>query len=216
MAAPIRAVFLDFDGTLVESEPLHYEAWLDAVRPFGADIEWDDYKRQLSGRSDREAGVLLLSNAGVEPSDTRVKQVCRDKTISYKSRFLEELSIEPVIKEWIINSPENMYIAVVSSSGTHEVEPILIQEEIRTALSFLVCGEEVERLKPDPEPYLLAVTRAQAAAHGNGHPPLMKENCLALEDSEAGLASARAAGLRVVEVRSPSAVPEILRAEGLL
>jgi beta-phosphoglucomutase-like phosphatase (HAD superfamily) len=216
VAVPIRAVFLDFDGTLVESEPLHYEAWLDAVRPFGAQMRWEDYQRQLSGRSDREAGVLLLSSAGVEPSDGLVKQVCRDKTASYKSRFLEELSIEPVIKDWIIKSRESSCIAVVSSSGTHEVEPILIKEEVRTSLSFLVCGEEVERLKPDPEPYLLAVTRAQAAAAGSGQPPLMKENCLALEDSEAGLASAHEAGLRVIEVQSPSAVPGLLKGEGLL
>ena len=216
MAALIRAVFLDFDGTLVESEPLHYEAWLDAVRPYGAHIPWDAYKRQLTGRSDREAGALLLSEAGVEPSDGLVREVCRAKTVSYKARFLEELTIEPVIKTWITNSPKYLQIAVVSSSGTHEVEPILIKEEVRAALSFLVCGEEVKRLKPDPEPYLLAVERAQAAASTNGASPLKKEECLALEDSEAGLAAAGAAGLRVIKVNSPSAVPEILRGERLL
>ena len=209
-------MFLDFDGTLVESEPLHYEAWLAAVRPFGASIEWEEYKSRLSGRSDREAGVLLLTSVGVAPTDALVTQVCRDKTVSYKSRFLEELSIEASVRTWIINAPDNLHIAVVSSSGTHEVEPVLIKEEVRASLSFLVCGEEVQRLKPDPEPYLLAVKRAQAAAGSNGDPALMHEDCLVFEDSEAGLTAARAAGLRVIEVRSPAAVPGLLRQEGLL
>jgi len=213
---PIRAVFLDFDGTLVESEPLHYESWLAAVRPFGAGIEWAEYKSRLTGRSDREAGILLLTSVGIEPSDDLVKQVCRDKTVTYKSRFLEELRIEASIREWIINSSDDLQIAVVSSSGTHEVEPILIQEEVRASLSFLVCGEEVQRLKPDPEPYLLAVRRAQAAAGNNGHAALRNENCLVFEDSQAGLTAARAAGLRVIEVESPGAVPELLRKERLL
>ncbi|HUG81803.1 MAG TPA: HAD family phosphatase [Bryobacterales bacterium] len=213
---PIRAVFLDFDGTLVESEPLHYESWLAAVRPFGATIEWDEYKIRLSGRSDREAGILLLTSVGIEPSDDLVKQVCRDKTVTYKARFLEELRLEAGIRQWIINSPDDLQIAVVSSSGTHEVEPILIQEEVRASLSFLVCGEEVQRLKPDPEPYLLAFQRAQAAAAGNGYAALTSENCLVFEDSEAGLTAARAAGLRVIEVKSPGEVPELLRRERLL
>ena len=79
-----------------------------------------------------------------------------------------------------------------------------------------MCGEEVQRLKPDPEPYLLAFKRAQAAAGNNGHAALTSENCLVFEDSQAGLAAARAAGLRVIEVKSPGAVPELLRRERLL
>lgn len=211
----IRAVFFDFDGTLVDSERLHYESWLDAVRPQGGHIEWPEYKRLLTGRSDREAGALLLSRAGAEPTSDLVEDARRVKTERYKARFLDELTIELQVATWIRNSPINLHVGVVTSSGEHEVAPILIKDDVRDALSLLVCGDQVAHLKPHPEPYLLAMDRANAAAQQHGHPVITKAECLALEDSEAGIAAATAAGLRVAQVDSPGGVWQILLDEGL-
>lgn len=211
----IRAVFFDFDGTLVDSERLHYESWLNAVEPHGGHIEWPEYKQLLTGRSDREAGVLLLSRAGVEPTTDLVEEACQVKTHRYKSRFLDELAIDNSVGEWIRNSCEDLHIGVVTSSGEHEVAPILVKDNVRASLSLLVCGDQVQNLKPDPEPYLTAIDRANAAAAAQGHAPISKADCLALEDSEAGITSATAAGLRVVEVSSPENVWQILLEEGL-
>ena len=211
----IRAVFFDFDGTLVDSESLHYESWLDAVRPQGGHIEWPEYKQLLTGRSDREAGALLLSRAGAEPTTDLVANACRVKTERYKARFLDELTIETQVASWIRNSRVDLHVGVVTSSGEHEVAPILIKEDVRTALSLLVCGDQVGNLKPHPEPYLLAMDRANAAAQAHGHSPITKAECLALEDSEAGIDAATAAGLRVAEVGSPGEVWQILLDEGL-
>ena len=211
----IRAVFFDFDGTLVDSERLHYESWLNAVEPPGGHIEWPEYKQLLTGRSDREAGVLLLSRAGVEPTNGRVEEACRVKTHRYKSRFLQELTIDHSVADWIRKSPEWVQVGVVTSSGEHEVAPILVKDDVRTSLSLLVSGDQVRNLKPDPEPYLTAIDRANAAAATQGHAPIGKSQCLALEDSEAGITSAKAAGLRVAEVSSPGEVWQTLLEEGL-
>ncbi len=211
----IRAVFFDFDGTLVDSERLHYESWLDAVRPQRGHMEWPEYKQLLTGRSDREAGALLLSRAGVEPTTDLVENACRVKTERYKARFLDELTIEPQVVSWIRNSPVNLHVGVVTSSGEHEVAPILIKEDIRTSLSLLVCGDQVGNLKPHPEPYLLAMDRANEAVQTHSHAPITKLECLALEDSEAGIDAARAAGIRVAQVGSPGEVWQILLDEGL-
>ena len=211
----IRAVFFDFDGTLVDSERLHYESWLDAVRPQGGHIEWPEYKQLVTGRSDREAGSLLLSRAGVEPTTDLVENACRIKTQRYKARFLDELTIEESVASWIRKSPETLHVGVVTSSSEHEVAPILIKEDVRESLSLLVCGNQVQNLKPNPEPYLLALECATAAAQAHGHAPITRSECLALEDSEAGITAARASGLRVAEVSSPGEVWGILMAEGL-
>ncbi|MEZ5394575.1 MAG: HAD hydrolase-like protein [Bryobacterales bacterium] len=56
MSASIRAILFDFDGTLVDSEPLHYEAWMHAVRPHGASTDWQDYRARFVGKTDRWAG----------------------------------------------------------------------------------------------------------------------------------------------------------------
>jgi len=62
-----------------------------------------------------------------------------------------------------------MPVGVVTSSGEHEVAPILVKEDVRESLSLLVCGDQVQNLKPNPEPYLLALERATAAAQAHGH-----------------------------------------------
>lgn len=212
---PIRAVFFDFDGTLVDSERLHYECWMDAVEPYGGHILWQEYYQLLTGRSDRDAGRLLLTRAGFEPTEDLVNKACQSKTRAYKARFLDELSIEMSVASWIRNTTDYLYIGVVTSSQEHEVAPILVKSRIYTSLSLLVCGDHVENLKPDPEPYLLAIQRATKAAEAQGDLPIAIEECLAFEDSEAGISAATAAGLRVVEIGSPEEVWQNLMKERL-
>ena len=211
----IRAVFFDFDGTLVDSERLHYECWMDAVKPFGGHITWPEYYQRLTGRSDRDAGLLLLTRAGHEPTEDHLTSACQAKTRAYLARFLDELMIEKSVTSWIRNTSDYLHIGVVTSSGEHEVAPVLVKCGIYNSLSLAVYGNDVKSLKPDPEPYLLAMQRATKAAQTQGERAITKEQCLAFEDSEAGISSAVAAGLRVVKVGSPKEVREILAKEGL-
>ena len=211
----IRAVFFDFDGTLVDSERLHYECWMDAVKPFGGHITWPEYYQRLTGRSDRDAGLLLLTRAGHEPTEDHLTSACQAKTRAYLARFLDELMIEKSVTSWIRNTSDYLHIGVVTSSEEHEVAPVLVKCGIYNSLSLAVYGNDVRSLKPDPEPYLLAMQRATKAAQTQGERAITKEQCLAFEDSEAGISSAVAAGLRVVKVGSPKEVREILAKEGL-
>ena len=209
MPAPtIEAVFLDFDGTLVDSEPLHYDCWMQAVRPFGGAMDWRQYNERLTGRSDLEAGRVLLSEAAHEPGETSIRQLLEAKRNAFHSRFCEELSIDPDIRKWITQAAYNLSLAVVSSGLRSEVQPLLEQEGILPYLDILVCGDDVKRHKPDPEPYLLAFERLSRV---NGQ--IEVEKCLAVEDSEAGVESARAAGMRVCRVGSPAEVPAVLDRE---
>ena len=90
-------------------------------------------------------------------------------------------------------------LAVVSSSSCSEIEPLLLAGGIRHHFATVVGGESVQRLKPAPDPYLLAAER------------LGVTSALVLEDSAAGMASGRAAGFEVLAVRHPSEVAELLR-----
>ena len=205
MASRIRAVFLDFDGTLVDSEPLHYDCWLQTVRPYGGHIEWEDYARRMVGVADRLAGEILLREAGHTPTDAELNEVCTAKKSMYQSRFVDELEIPVNICQWITErSANSVTLGVVSSSLTVEVEPLLLQAGIRRALQVLVCGDDVERHKPDPEPYQFALELANRIARSNGAGQLHAQDCLAVEDSDTGAAAACAAGMRLIRVASPS------------
>jgi HAD superfamily hydrolase (TIGR01509 family) len=203
-----RAILLDFDGTLVDSEPLHHRCWAEAVRPWGVRTDWEDYRRRFVGITDREAGRILLSEAGHQATAELVSAACKRKHQLYRSRCAEELSISSETVAIIRDLALFLPIGVVSSSITLEIGPVLRKANLNGHIRVVVCGDHVERHKPDPEPYLLGLK-------------LLKENldsieahdCLVFEDSEAGAIAATAAGMRVSRVQHPSELAGLLRME---
>ena len=90
---------------------------------------------------------------------------------------------------------------------TSEVEPLLIKTRIRPHLDVLICGDQVNRHKPDPEPYLAALKRLNNGSSA----PISSQQCLVIEDSEAGIAAGAAAGMQVKPVNSTKEVLPTLR-----
>ena len=106
---------------------------------------------------------------------------------------------EPALREVLPALQSTHKLAVVSSSSCSEIEPLLVNGGIRAHFGTVIGGDTVQRLKPFPDPYLLAAKRLGVKA------PLV------LEDSEAGLASGRAAGFQVRAIKHPREVPALLR-----
>lgn len=193
------AVLFDFDGVLVDSEPVHYGAWVDTLAPEGVTVGWEDYRRHCVGISDREL-LNYFGALATPPLDWNTLSRCYTRK---KEAFRDKMAaLDPVPAETIglLGSLQGIKMAVVTSSGRLEVEPILRKAGVDRMLGAMVFGEDVERRKPDPAPYLLAASRLGARA------PLV------VEDSAAGMASGRAAGFDVLEVSHPAAVPGQVRA----
>ena len=202
----IRAVLFDFDGTLVDSEYLHHESWLEAVEPWGVTVSWEDYERQLVGISDRRACEFFLRMAGRQVTAESTESGRRRKQVAYRRRSVEELSIHPEVMGWLRANRDRVPMGVVSSSAIPDVVPILLRQGVEDCFRFVLCGDHVQRLKPDSEPYVLALAKLRAEFGA-----LASRNCLAFEDSETGIRAATAAGLTVHAVESPSELPIALQ-----
>ena len=192
------AILFDFDGVLVDSEPIHCECWNEVLQPFGFQMDWETYVRECVGVSDRTMlerfAVLQQPPLDVElllAQYPRKKQMFRDRMLAVQPFEDETLRM-------IHEMPLKM--AVVSSSGRAEVEPPIVHAGIRGRFEILVCGQEAGKLKPAPDPYLKA-----AELLGARRP-------LVVEDSDAGVASAVAAGFDVVRVASPKETATLVRA----
>jgi len=184
-----EAILFDFDGVLVDSEPVHFECWRDILKPFGIQLDWTTYCEQGIGVSDREL-LALLGTRTIPPVNVEVliAEYPRKKEL-FRSRMLEKPAFsEDVLK--LISALSGHLLAVVTSSGRTEVEPVIAAAGILGNFQAAVYGGDVRRLKPAPGPYLLAVER------------LGVSRALVVEDSDAGEASGKAAGLEVLRIHS--------------
>jgi beta-phosphoglucomutase len=193
-----QAILFDFDGVLADSEPVHFECWQEILQTHGLDLDWNTYREYGIGVSDRKLLALLCERAG-RPADLEllIAEFPRKKEL-FRTHMLER---EPFSAEVFELLPElrDYQLAVVTSSGQTEVEPVLEKAGLRNFFHAAVYGGDVKQHKPAPDPYLLAVER------------LGVRTALAVEDSNAGEISARAAGLEVLRVSTPSEMPGLLR-----
>jgi beta-phosphoglucomutase len=193
-----EAILFDFDGVLADSEPIHFECWQEILTGFGLHLDWKTYAERGIGASDRSLLSLMCQQTD-PPFDLErlVAEYPRKKDL-FRTRMLER---QPFCAEVFELLPQlhEYQLAVVTSSGQTEVEPILIHAGLRDYFHVAVYGGDVKRHKPAPDPYLLAMEK------------LGVRTALVVEDSDAGEASARAAGLEVLRVRTPAEMPSLLR-----
>lgn len=193
------SVLFDFDGVLADTEPIHWSCWVDTLAPLSIELTWDTYCANCIGVADRDMVVFLASLATRPVEVESLRPHYEAKKDLFRRRIHEA---NPCSDETIelIRSLGDYRLAVVTSSGRGEVEPVLDRAGIRSYLHAVVFGEDVQRHKPAADPYLLAAARLGALR------PLV------VEDSSAGVASARAAGFDVVKVASPAEVAGAVRA----
>ena len=190
------SVLFDFDGVLADTEPIHWACWAETLSGLGVGIElsWEIYRANCIGVADRNMLGFLASLAArpdglkIDPESLRPQYARKKELFRQRIREASPCAAETVA---LIRSLTDYRLAVVTSSGRAEVEPVLERSGIRERFEAVVFGEDVARHKPSPDPYLLAAERL-----GAGRP-------LVVEDSDAGVSSARAAGFDVVRIAAP-------------
>jgi HAD superfamily hydrolase (TIGR01509 family) len=187
----LQGVLFDMDGLLVDSEPLWFE--VECAVMGRLDGEWSEAdQRALIGGSLPRTVSYLLARAGRPAAPEEVARWLVDgMTTLLRSRSLTML---PGAGELLAEvRAAGLPHALVTSSERPVMEAVLAQLGI--GFTAMVCADDVSRGKPDPEPYLRAASLLDADPRC----------CVALEDSPNGVASAEAAGCRVIAV--PSLVP---------
>jgi HAD superfamily hydrolase (TIGR01509 family) len=182
------------DGLLIDSEPL----WLEAERSVMARLApgnsgWteSDQAALLGGSLNRTVGYLLAHAA--RPAPTEVVREWLMAGICDRVRR-DGVPLRPGARELLASvEAAGLPRALVTSSERRFMDTVLASTGMR--FDVLVCAEDVSATKPDPEPYLLAAKLVE----------VNPARCFALEDSPNGVASAQAAGCRVIAV--PSLVP---------
>jgi len=192
------AILFDFDGVLADTEPLHWRCWNEILAPFSIQLTWETFQRECVGTSDR----LLVERLAAQhhppiPFEDLWGQYPRKKEL-FRTR-ITEVPFPAATVDLVRELAGSYKLAVVTSSARIEIEPALTHGGIRSCFHELVCGKEVDNLKPAPDPYLKAAELLQA------------RQPLVIEDSESGVASARAAGFEVLRITDVESVAGAVR-----
>jgi len=193
------ALLFDLDGVLLDSEPLHFEAWRRVLAPWGIDLDWDAYRTHCIGVADQDMLQFLAQRAPQPVSASKLWEQYPEKNRLFIRLIQERPPVPPELDRALERLHERgLPMAVVSSSGRADVLAALEAAKLKPFFRLILCREDVRSPKPDPEPYLKA-----AALIGASRP-------LVFEDSQAGLESARRAGFDVIQVREPAELPPLL------
>ena len=194
-----RALLFDLDGTLAETDSLHLPTWVDALQPYGVEVDEEFYRDRISGRSTAEIVRELLPNL----ADEQGRSIGDAKEANFRER-VSDLEPLPGLVAFVERGREvGMHIALVTNAPEENVEAILLALKLRNFFDVVVLADEVEAVKPDPAPYRAALNKMDVPA----------EKALAFEDSVSGIYSSVAAGIPTVGIAS-SQDPETLLGAG--
>ncbi len=197
----LRALLFDFNGILVNDEPLHFALFRRVLGEEGVDLTREDYYGRYLGFDDRDCFAAALAAAGEACPPQRLARLVARKAAYYREEIRRDgyplfAGAAELVRE---AAAAGLTLALVSGALREEVVGGLEQAGIAALFKVLVAADDVERGKPDPEGYALALAAI------NGEPPLPARlihphECVAIEDSPAGLEAARACGLRTLGV----------------
>lgn len=191
----LKAIVLDFNGVIVDDEPVHCRLLREVMAPYGLHISEQDYYERYIVFRDEDAILRALTEAGKEPSGEEVDRLVAEKRRRYITEALSEIRIFPGVHDFISSAAASYRLAIASAAARQEIEAVLNHLGLSAYISCVVAAEDVKNGKPAPDVYLEAIRRLQAMVGDLG-----PSNAIAIEDTPGGVSSARAAGLRVAAV----------------
>jgi beta-phosphoglucomutase len=214
----LKAVIFDFDGVLVDSEMLHYQAFDNIFRPLGVQISVREYYDRFVGMTDEELFRLLDKEKNLHLSEQQLQKLFRDKATSFKRLASTQATIIEGVPQLLNLLFDNKIpMAICSGALLDEIEMILKGAGLRDFFDVIVSAEQVKKGKPDPEGFLLALKllnkKAAQPVVSKVEPPIKPQDCIVIEDSHWGLEAARNAGMHPVAVTNTYSADQLKPAD---
>jgi beta-phosphoglucomutase len=193
-------VLFDFNGTLSDDEPVLCELFIHLFAEHGRPLSAQEYFDQLAGFSDPE---IVRRWLGRDHPD--VEAVIEERVKRYRAAVADGSTVHEHVRDAVRYAAERMPVGIVSGAARAEIEPVLEASGLAPLFATIVSSDDVAHGKPDPEGYLRALEALGVPAG----------DVLVFEDTEAGVASAKAAGTQCVAVVGTLAPERLAAADEL-
>ena len=212
IAKLLRAVIFDFDGIIVDSEPLILKLTQEMAALEGWAVSEDEYYHEYLALDDRGIVEQLYASHG-QPLDARR----RDELVEWKAQRYQAIihdGLPPIAgaAEFITEMARHYPLAIASGSLRVEIHHLLTKMGLREKFSVLATADDCQRSKPDPEVYLTALFRLRALPNFRDE-PLQSEECLAIEDAPLGVVAAQTAGFECLAIAHSRPAQELQHAD---
>jgi beta-phosphoglucomutase len=207
----IRALIFDFNGVLVDDEAVHFELFREVLAQEGVVITEHDYHERYLGYDDRGCFAAALSDARQQFDQGRLDELIERKARRYVEVAKKGLRYFPFAAETLVAVAERWPVAICSGALRSEIEYALKRLDRRDRVVAIIAAEDAHKCKPDPAGYLqtLDALRSHLRAKSASGSDLEARECLAVEDSLAGIISAKGAGMRAVGVSHTYNAPQL-------
>lgn len=216
----LQAIIFDFNGVIVDDEPLHLELIQRVLAEEGVVITDEDYRNKYLGFDDRGAFATALADTGREPLAANanfINDLIARKAALYLRAIDERCLLFPGVVELVQRLATRYPLAIASGALRQEIELVLARGGIRDYFHAIVAAEDVSECKPHPEGYVKALAALNAHQRHNGHSGhhelIQPSECLVIEDSIAGIEAARRAGMRCLAVTNSYHAEELKEAD---
>lgn len=189
----IEAFIFDFDGVILDSEPMHYEACCVALKHLGIKLDYYEYKQHYLGQTDKDMFPKLLNDKGYFLASEQFDELIQAKIIAY-DRIIKtqiQLPVLPDFELFLYKIAERTNKIAICSGSNRDIITFALKQldegTIHSLFEIITSCEDVQFGKPSAEGYLLTARRLGCSP----------ESCFVIEDSPSGIKAARTAGMRV-------------------
>jgi HAD superfamily hydrolase (TIGR01509 family) len=191
----LKALLFDLDGTLSETDSIHFLTWAEAMKPHGVALDREVYGERISGHANPAIVADFLPSLSEE--ERRAVVEAKEKDFNGRAISLEPL---PGLIDFVADARDRgLRIALVTNAPRENAAAILRAIALEDAFEAEILSEDVGAGKPDPAPYRAALEYLGVAA----------DEAVAFEDSASGIASALGAGIPTVGIASTQEVEKL-------
>jgi len=204
----IKAILMDFNGVIIDDEPVQMRAYQDVLKTEGIDLTEDDYYASL-GMDDRTFVAAAFERAGKKADEARIDELVTAKSAKWKEMVSADMPLFEGIENFVEKMSQEFDLGIVSMASRQEIDFVLETTGMGKHFSTVVSAENVVSCKPDPECFRLGFNQLDAIRTAAGHLPMVHGDCLVIEDSPPGIVAARGADLPALGVANTVSAAEL-------
>lgn len=190
----IRAILFDFNGVIVDDEPVHFRLFQKVLGEEGVELSRENYYSRYLGMDDEDCFRAAVKDAGKGEKELRVWEMIQKKAVDYQKEMEGPLPFVPGVISFIQALAKTHYLGVVSGALRQEIESILVRGKVRDCFNVLVAAEDVKHGKPNPEGFEMGMLNLNRDCVASSE-LLLPQECLVIEDSLWGIQAAQAADM---------------------